>query len=246
MGRLGSRQRAQLQKVFGDRVSFRRTERVLYAHDIAALPSLLRPLLGNCVPDAVVQPESEAELVELVRWASAGGVPLTPRGKASSGYGGVLPIKRGVVVDFHPNWQVAACAPEKITSSLDHPLFQAYGQMLARTARLLKPLSGERIALELMNEPQWGWDAASTARWARMQKIWHDLARAEAPDLAIVLSGARGGDLEGMLALDATIYGASNVLWRRSKQQVVGSHTVESPVLDNGCRSSSERISCCR
>jgi endoglucanase len=119
----------------------------------------------------------------------------------------------GVVVDFHPNWQVAAYAPEKITSSLDHPLFQAYGQMLARTARLLKPLSGERIALELMNEPQWGWDAASTARWARMQKIWHDLARAEAPDLAIVLSGARGGDLEGMLALDATIYGASNVLW---------------------------------
>src|SRR4030042_3228414 len=28
-------------------------------------------------------------------------VPLTPRGKASSGYGGVLPVKNGVVVDFY-------------------------------------------------------------------------------------------------------------------------------------------------
>ena len=32
------------------------------------------------------------------KWRSS--VPITPRGKASSGYGGVLPVKNGVVVDF--------------------------------------------------------------------------------------------------------------------------------------------------
>ncbi|HRJ70420.1 MAG TPA: cellulase family glycosylhydrolase [Beijerinckiaceae bacterium] len=119
----------------------------------------------------------------------------------------------GVVVDFHPNWQNPTYAPEKITALSDGPLTKAYGQMLARTARLLKPLSGGRIAFELMNEPQWGWDAPSTTRWQVIQKTWHDQVRAEAPDLMLVLTGARGGDREGLLAMDGLRYAGSNVLW---------------------------------
>lgn len=94
-------QHTSFLKRFGDRVSFDRTERKLYGHDIAAIPSLVAPLVGDTIPDAVVQPQSELELIELARWASAHHIPLTPRGKASSGYGGVLPIKKGVVVDFY-------------------------------------------------------------------------------------------------------------------------------------------------
>jgi len=101
MSKLKRKQELELRELFGERVSFRPVERRLYAHDIAAFPSLLRPLVGRCVPDAVVQPASEDELVALVQWASANGVPLTPRGRATSGYGGVLPVRRGVVVDFH-------------------------------------------------------------------------------------------------------------------------------------------------
>ncbi len=70
------------------------------------MPGLIKPFIGNTLPDAVVQPESEAELVELVRWAAANNVPLTPRGKATSGYGGVLPVKKGMVVDFYRMKQV--------------------------------------------------------------------------------------------------------------------------------------------
>jgi Fe-S oxidoreductase/FAD/FMN-containing dehydrogenase len=83
------------------RVNFDRTERTLYGHDIAAIPNLIKPLVGDTTPDAVVQPQSEEELVEIVRWAYQKDIPLTPRGKASSGYGGVIPLKRGVVVDFY-------------------------------------------------------------------------------------------------------------------------------------------------
>ena len=36
----------------------------------------------------------------LVRWAQENRIALTPRGRASSGYGGVLPVKGGLVVDF--------------------------------------------------------------------------------------------------------------------------------------------------
>jgi Fe-S oxidoreductase/FAD/FMN-containing dehydrogenase len=100
MGKIKGKDQAYLEKKFGTRVSFRRVERKLYSHDIAAMPSLIRPFIGNTTPEAVVQPETEEELAELVHWASEKGIALTPRGKASSGYGGVLPVKKGIVVDF--------------------------------------------------------------------------------------------------------------------------------------------------
>ena len=68
---------------FGTRVTFDRTERMLYGHDIAAIPRLVKPLIGNTLPDAVVQPESEQELKDLVVWAAKEKVPLTPRGRAA-------------------------------------------------------------------------------------------------------------------------------------------------------------------
>jgi len=89
-----------LESLFGTRVSFDHMERKLYGHDIAEIPSLIKPLVGSTVPHAVVQPASEEELVALVRWAQENSVALTPRGRATSGYGGVLPVKGGLVVDF--------------------------------------------------------------------------------------------------------------------------------------------------
>jgi Fe-S oxidoreductase/FAD/FMN-containing dehydrogenase len=90
-----------LKDHFGDRVSFHPTERKLYGHDIAAIPSLVKPLVGGTTPFAVVQPESEDEVAKLARWAASHKIPLTPRGKASSGYGGAIPVRRGLVVDFY-------------------------------------------------------------------------------------------------------------------------------------------------
>lgn len=101
MAMLNTKHRFWLTEKFGSRVTFRRTERKLYGHDIAAMPSLFKPLVGDTTPEAVVQPQTEQEVVDLVRWASANHIPLTPRGKASSGYGGVVPVKQGIVVDFY-------------------------------------------------------------------------------------------------------------------------------------------------
>jgi Fe-S oxidoreductase/FAD/FMN-containing dehydrogenase len=93
-------QRAYLTDKFGARVNFDEMERRLYSHDVGAMPSLIKPLVGNTLPDAVVQPQTEEELIELVRWANKNNIALTPRAKASSGYGGVMPVKQGIVVDF--------------------------------------------------------------------------------------------------------------------------------------------------
>ncbi|HOT91288.1 MAG TPA: FAD-binding and (Fe-S)-binding domain-containing protein [Anaerolineae bacterium] len=100
MGHLSAEQIHWLETTFGDRMTTRRVERKLYSHDVGEMPLLIKPLIGTPMADAIVQPESEAEIVALVKWAAANHIPLTPRGKATSGYGGVLPVKGGVVIDF--------------------------------------------------------------------------------------------------------------------------------------------------
>ncbi len=101
MGKMNNELRTDLEKKFGNRVNFRKLERKLYGHDIAAIPGLIKPLIGKTIPDAVVQPQTEDELVDLIRWAAQHSIPITPRGKASSGYGGVIPLRGGIVVDFY-------------------------------------------------------------------------------------------------------------------------------------------------
>ncbi|MBL7119172.1 MAG: FAD-binding oxidoreductase [Dehalococcoidia bacterium] len=115
---MSSKHRSYLEGKFGSRVSFHKMELKLYGHDIAEIPSLIKPLVGNTTPEAVVQPESEEEMVELIGWATKNNIPLTPRAKASSGYGGVLPIKRGVVVDFYRMNKVLHIDPEALTATV--------------------------------------------------------------------------------------------------------------------------------
>ncbi|MHC5080950.1 MAG: FAD-binding and (Fe-S)-binding domain-containing protein [Planctomycetota bacterium] len=85
---------------FGDRVTWDPLDRLCYSHDIGVMPKFVKVIVGDTTPAAVVQPVSEAEILTLVRLASHYGVPLVPRGKSTSGYGGVIPTRGGIVVDF--------------------------------------------------------------------------------------------------------------------------------------------------
>lgn len=91
--------RTILQEKFNDRVSFERTERLLYSHDTASLPGMVKMLIKH-VPDAIVQPISADEVAFLVGFAQERGIPLTPRGAATSGWGGALPSRGGIVVEM--------------------------------------------------------------------------------------------------------------------------------------------------
>ena len=46
-------------------------------------------------------------------------MPLTPRGKASSGYGGAIPVKGGVVVDFYRMKAIKKIDPDKQTATVE-------------------------------------------------------------------------------------------------------------------------------
>lgn len=113
-----SDQHSYLKEKFENHVTFDPVERKLYGHDIAAIPGMVKPLIGNTTPDAVVQPHSEDELVELVNWAQKQKIPLTPRGKATSGYGGAVPVKKGIVVDFYRMKDVLALDNDKLTATV--------------------------------------------------------------------------------------------------------------------------------
>jgi Fe-S oxidoreductase/FAD/FMN-containing dehydrogenase len=90
----------RLQEMFGPRVAFDKLERMFYSHDVGSLPSLVKPLAGSTLPAGVVQPLNEEQVVQVVAFARTHNIPVVPRGHATSGYGGAVPTKGGLVVDF--------------------------------------------------------------------------------------------------------------------------------------------------
>ena len=119
MAKINKKDRRWLEEKFVERANFRFTERQLYSHDIAAIPSLFKPLLGNTVPDVIVQPQNEEELIELVRWASERRISIVPRGKGSSGYGGIIPTRKGIVIDFYRMKNVVSIDKVKETVTVE-------------------------------------------------------------------------------------------------------------------------------
>lgn len=101
MSALQKSQKLYLQDSFGKRITFDKIERKIYSHDVGDLPRLIKPIVGNILADAIVQPNSQDEIVGLIKWANKEEIHLTPRGKATSGYGGVFPLKQGIIVDFY-------------------------------------------------------------------------------------------------------------------------------------------------
>ncbi|MEJ2211918.1 MAG: FAD-binding and (Fe-S)-binding domain-containing protein, partial [Anaerolineae bacterium] len=112
---MSSELQKELQDMFGPRVAFDALERLFYSHDMGSLPSLVKPLVGNTTPAGVVQALSEEDVSRIVNLARAHGIPLVPRGKSTSGYGGVAPIEGGLVVDLAWMNQLLALDPEAMT-----------------------------------------------------------------------------------------------------------------------------------
>jgi len=93
----------ELTKLLGDkRVSTRAADRSVYARDM--WPRLLLAVQDGAkpehLPNFVVWPESEREVLEVVKLARARGVPIIPYGGGSGVCGGVVPLYGGVTIDL--------------------------------------------------------------------------------------------------------------------------------------------------
>lgn len=93
-------------------------------------------------------------------------------------------------------------------------LFERYLGVVAEMARRLAPLPSATTALELVNEPDQDWFSHFVAadRWPAQLAALHAAARKAAPDLTLVLTGARGGGLDGLLRVDPKPYAADPAL----------------------------------
>ncbi|WP_406660953.1 FAD-binding and (Fe-S)-binding domain-containing protein [Methanolobus sp. ZRKC3] len=99
---LSDLQKQELSDIFGRGVNFKDKERTFYTHDVGALPSLVKGLLGKTKPAAIVKVINEKKAVEIVNFARKYKIPIVPRAGATSGYGGIIPTKGGIIADVTP------------------------------------------------------------------------------------------------------------------------------------------------
>jgi FAD/FMN-containing dehydrogenase/ferredoxin len=71
----------------------------IHARDLAELPAVMAGLF-QMMPTIVVQPAAAADVAAAVAWARQQRLPVTPRGLASSAYGGAVPARGGLVLDL--------------------------------------------------------------------------------------------------------------------------------------------------
>jgi glycolate oxidase len=82
---------AQLKGRLGPKVLTELPQRQLYRYDAIAV---------GATPVAVVLPESTQDVVEVVRFARAAGLPIVARGAASGLSGGAVPVRESIVIAF--------------------------------------------------------------------------------------------------------------------------------------------------
>ena len=88
-------------EICGERITDDWCERVAYGRDLGDIPPLLRSALKiENIPDLVARPVDAQEVAAVVEYAKANGLPVTPRGSASSGFFNAVPVKRGICLDL--------------------------------------------------------------------------------------------------------------------------------------------------
>jgi NADH-quinone oxidoreductase B subunit len=115
---LKCKQNEKLAKIFDDRLLTEKHELVLSALDVGSLPKQVGWLM-NTTPDAIVQPLTPEEISDLYKFAQKEKVPLVPRAAGTSGYGGAIPRKGGVVVDMRRMNKVLEVDRENLTVTVE-------------------------------------------------------------------------------------------------------------------------------
>lgn len=105
-----------------------------------------------------------------------------------------------VLVDLHPIGMMEAYNAK----ALESHLFDDYVATLGRIVAELAKLDTKHIAIEPMNEPQSGWGFGGNARMQSMMERMYQAVRSQSKDMVVVITGGRGGSINGLLNLDAT------------------------------------------
>lgn len=137
-----------------------------------------------------------------------------------------------VVFNLHPVTQVEAFSPKAIEQGPDSLAIAAYDAMLADTARMLTTIGTDQVALEPYNEPgYYPCGPGGNPDWQAVQAGQIKAIRAVNQDLTIIATGACGGDIDDLSALDAKAFDDPNMLY---SFHMYDPHSFTHQRLDNG------------
>ena len=115
-----------------------------------------------------------------------------------------------VIVNLHPNGATHHYNPRNLVGDVTAPLFTRYLGLVRDTAARLARLDPARVAFEPLNEPP---QSCGAADWGVMQSELLRTARTAAPNLTLVATGACGGMIAGLEALDPARIGDANIVY---------------------------------
>ena len=130
--------------------------------------------------DAGERAKFTAQLMTAVRTAHGAGLRVI-----------VAPFPREVI----PQWSA-----DSILKSAEKT--RLWGGMLVEMAGALAAEKNAGDVLETMNEPSGGYNAKDEHRWADLQAGYVKAVRKVAPTLTVLVTGDRGGGVDGLLRLD--------------------------------------------
>lgn len=119
-----------------------------------------------------------------------------------------------VVFNLHPVTHVEAFSPQAIEGSPDSPEIAAYDAMLTDTAAMLAAIGTDQVAFEPYNEPgYYPCSAGGNPDWQTVQTGQIKAIRAVSQDVTIIVTGACGGDIDDLTALDPQAFDDPNILY---------------------------------
>ncbi len=86
-------------------------ERQCFSRDLARVPRILEKLLYRTKPFLVVQPRHEEDVLTALAFARERRIPVYPRGVSSSAFGGAIPTRNGLVLDFSSMTEILSIDP---------------------------------------------------------------------------------------------------------------------------------------
>ncbi len=107
-----------LKQALGDAVTFDPQILRAYDHDLGEMPRALMALVEHR-PRMVVAARTVADVTKALVLAQKHHIPVTPRGQATSGYGGAVPCRGGMVLDLSGLTKVIAVDIEKATVDVE-------------------------------------------------------------------------------------------------------------------------------
>jgi len=93
-------------------------ERLLYSRGASDIPKIVR-LLFNFKTLAITQPNNTEELISIIKLCERYRIPLIPRGAGTSGYGGAVPVKNGIIVILRAFDKILSVDEDELTVEVE-------------------------------------------------------------------------------------------------------------------------------